>query len=374
MGKAIHIELDALCLLILCVIVWLSLRNVNQQMRKIRFRNTVYGIMVILVLDIIWMLVDGRIFPGCIAVNYIVNALFLGAGVILGCMWYLYVLDALGYQISRKQGAFFLLPGIAFMALDILSIWTGWIFRINEQNVYVRGPMFWLQEIGTIVILLISFFHILYCTIRNRKEVSGDEVRKLLGFYVIPVVGTLVSMPYTGMPGTWTCASVSIILIYMYSLDGEIMRDSLTGLNNRKALDNAFSDYAKSAGPNNQLFLFMMDLDGFKSINDRYGHPEGDQALITTAKLLLRSVQDMRSVVVRYGGDEFLVMGFPDNDPQAYKTKTEELFEEYNREAKLPYKLNISIGYTEYDPGEKLDELISVADQYLYRRKRSKQR
>ena len=90
MSNAIHIELDAICLLILCMIVWQSTHNVNQQMRIIHFRNVVYGIMTILVLDIIWMLVEGAKFPGGIAVNYIVNALFLGAGVLLGCMWYLY--------------------------------------------------------------------------------------------------------------------------------------------------------------------------------------------------------------------------------------------------------------------------------------------
>ena len=53
MATAIHIELDALCLLALCVIVWQSVRNVNQQMRIIRFRNTVYGIMAALALDIV---------------------------------------------------------------------------------------------------------------------------------------------------------------------------------------------------------------------------------------------------------------------------------------------------------------------------------
>ena len=62
----IHIELDALCLLILCVIVWQSVRNVNQQMRIIRFRNVVYGIMTTLTLDIIWLLVDGCSFPAAL--------------------------------------------------------------------------------------------------------------------------------------------------------------------------------------------------------------------------------------------------------------------------------------------------------------------
>ena len=346
------------------------MHNVNQQMRIIRFRNVVYGIMTILVLDMIWMLVERAQFPGCIAVNYIVNAVFLGAGVLLGCMWYLYVLDTLGYHVPRKHSWIVLLPGLVFFALNVISIWTGWLFYINEENAYVRGPLFWLQVIGSIGMLFVSFFHILYCAIRKKRGVSGTEIRKLLGFYIIPVIGTLVSLPFPGMPGTWTCASVSIILIYMDAMNREVMRDRLTGLNNRKAMDNAFSEYVKIASADNRLFLFMMDLDGFKGINDRYGHPTGDQALVEAARLLLRSVEGMRSIVVRYGGDEFLVMGFPGNDPGAYKARTEALFKEYNAASSLPFQLNISIGYTGYHEGQTLDELISLADQFLYRRKK----
>ena len=370
MSAAIHIELNVICLLILCMIVWQSMHNVNQQMRIIRFRNVVYGIMTILVLDMIWMLVERAQFPGCIAVNYIVNAVFLGAGVLLGCMWYLYVLDTLGYHVPRKHSWIVLLPGLVFFALNVISIWTGWLFYINEENAYVRGPLFWLQVIGSIGMLFVSFFHILYCAIRKKRGVSGTEIRKLLGFYIIPVIGTLVSLPFPGMPGTWTCASVSIILIYMDAMNREVMRDRLTGLNNRKAMDNAFSEYVKIASADNRLFLFMMDLDGFKGINDRYGHPTGDQALVEAARLLLRSVEGMRSIVVRYGGDEFLVMGFPGNDPGAYKARTEALFKEYNAASSLPFQLNISIGYTGYHEGQTLDELISLADQFLYRRKK----
>ena len=374
MSTAIHIELDALCLLVLCVIVWQSLHNVNQQMRIIRFRNVVYGIMITLALDIIWMLVDGVQFPGGIAINYISNALFLGAGVILGCMWYLYVLDALGYRVPKKYSWLFLLPGIAFMGLNVISIWTGWIFYVNAENVYIRGPLFWLQTIGAVGMLLVSFFHILYCFVLNKNKASRAAARKLLWFYIIPVIGTLVSLPFSGMPGAWTCASVSIILIYMDAIDREVVRDSLTGLNNRKAMDNAFAEYSKTANADNRLFLFMMDLDGFKEINDRYGHPTGDQALIRAAKLLLHSVDGMRSIAVRYGGDEFLVMGFPNNDPGAYKARTEALFAESGTVPDTPVHISISIGYTEYHEGQTLEELISIADQYLYQRKRQKRR
>ena len=371
MVKAIHIEMDALCLLVLCYIVWQSIRNINQQMRKIRFRNTVYAIMVALALDIIWMLVDGARFPGDRLVNSLVNALFLGAGVVIGCLWYLYVLDTLGYRLSAKMSWVVMLPGIFFMILNLLSIKTEWVFYITDENVYVRGPLFWLQELGAVGMLMVSFVHILLSLFFGKKKISRRKSRSLLSFYVIPVIGTLISMPYTGMPGAWTCASVSIILIYLSALDREILRDSLTGLNNRKALDNTFTEYVKSSAPENRLTLFMMDLDGFKDINDMYGHPTGDQALIDTGKLLLQSIQDFRSIAARYGGDEFLVMGFP-GSPEEYKGRLEELFADFNESSKLPCGLYISVGYAEYEPGQSLETLIGRADEQLYREKRRK--
>jgi len=372
MTRAIHIEIDALFLLILLVIGHQIDRSVSKQMNRILFRMTVYGIIWTLFLDILWMLVEGEQFPGAIAINKVVNALFLGAGVLMGSVWYLYVLDALGYRIRKRLVWIVLFPGLFFLVLNLLSIHTGWTFTINEQNVYVRGPLFWLQTIGALLMLFISLIHILIRMMR--KGGNTREVRKLLRFYIVPVIGTLAALPYSGMPGTWTCAAVSIILIYMDDQDGEILRDSLTGLNNRKTLESTFADYSRLAAPQRSLYLFMMDLNKVKEINDQFGHSTGDDALIIAARLLLKSVTGMKAIVARYGGDEFLVMTFFESDEEAlaYKTRVRESFVQYDRENALPYELSISVGCSRYRPGQKLAELIKAADDDLYQEKRSR--
>ena len=78
MAPAIHIELDALCLILLCTIAMQSRQSVNQQKDRILFRTTAYGIILLLALDILWVLIEGRQFPGAVALNLIVNALYLG--------------------------------------------------------------------------------------------------------------------------------------------------------------------------------------------------------------------------------------------------------------------------------------------------------
>ena len=139
MATAIHIEIDALCVLILCVIAIQCYRNVSQQLDRVLFRNMVCGIIVTLALDIAWLLVEGRTFPGAILLNRVVNALFLSMGVVLGCLWYLYVLAVLGYNISRRLSCLMMLPGILAAALNLISLYTEWTFYITPENISTSG-------------------------------------------------------------------------------------------------------------------------------------------------------------------------------------------------------------------------------------------
>ena len=257
MATAIHIELNILFFLILVRIVYQSAKNENQQMRRVLFRYTAYGIMSSLVLDTLWKLLDGKRFPLDVAVNQIVNALFLASGIVIGCVWYLYVLETLGYRITRKLILGIMSPAILFTALNLISIKTGWIFYVTKDNVYVRGPLFWLQTLAALSVLLSSLVHCLIRLLNGKKTVPRRVVLDLIGFYIIPVVGTLLSMPITGMPGAWTCAAVSIILMYIDSQDREIVRDTLTGLNNRKMLPSVFEEYTRQTAPGSVLYLYI---------------------------------------------------------------------------------------------------------------------
>ena len=374
MSTAIHVELNVLFLLILVRIVSQSAKNENQQMRRVLFRYTAYGIMSNLVLDAIWMLVDGKSFPGGVAVNLVVNALFLASGIVIGCVWYLYVLETLGYDITRSIVLAVMSPGIVFTAMNLISIKTGWIFYVTEENVYVRGPLFWLQTAAALAVLLVSLFHCLIRLLNGNKTVPRLVVLKLISFYIIPVVGTLVSMPVTGMPGTWTCAAVSIILMYIEAQDREIVRDTLTGLNNRKTLPSVFEEYTRQAGPDAPLYLYMMDIDNFKAINDTYGHLSGDEALKTVSRLFARAVDGRRAMVARVGGDEFVIMAMlsGENEAAEFKQSMNDAMECVNEEHTLPYRLGISVGYCAYERGESLEAMMNRADEALYAEKRSK--
>jgi len=368
MITAIHIELDMLCLVMLYAIAHQSLVNVNQQMNRVLFRTLVYGVMAQLALDVLWLLVEGHRFPGAITANRVINALYLAGGVILGCIWYLYVLETLGHKITRRLQTVVMLPGLFFLVLNVVSIWTGWVFTVSPENVYAHGPLFWLQTIGAYGMLAIPLFHLIVRLIRRVTPPPRAVVLNLLSFYFIPIVGAIVSLFYTGMPGSWTCAAISLVLLYINDQDREIIRDGLTGLNNRKTLDGVFPEYVKTGEP---LYLFMMDLDRFKQINDTYGHPVGDQALVAAASLLSASMVGRKGILVRYGGDEFLIMGFfeDDADADSFKQAILKRFDDYRREHKPPYWFAMTIGYSRHMPGQTLEALTEQADHVLYQEK-----
>lgn len=132
--------------------------------------------------------------------------------------------------------------------------------------------------------------------------------------------------------------------------------DSLTGLSNRRKLDEEIDTFLLS--PIEKVFV-MIDIDDFKKINDTFGHKIGDEALINVSKKLK---EKFKRAIYRYGGDEFAVMSFYDI------SKTAVLLEEVNNELLKEYtdiKLQISAGLYRITKS-KDDKIFINADKALY--------
>ena len=372
MELAIHVELDVLFLILLSVIAWQVRHSVSQEVNRIIFRYVVAGNMLILALDAVWILLEGHLFPGAIFLNNLLNAVYLSLAIGMSCIWYLYVLECIGHKITKNLALLVMSPAIIFTVVDLISMKTGWIFYISEDNHYMRGPLFWPQMYVSIFSLFISMLHLIIIYFQPQTKIPKRTIRQLLSFYIVPFTGTFLTLPYSGMPGIWNCAAVSVILIYMCDQDNAIIRDSLTGLNNRKALQSAFSVYTHQNYSSKNLYLMMMDLNRFKEINDTYGHTVGDQALVDTATILSNSVRNIEGIIARFGGDEFLFMGFFENEKQVmdYENRLKEDFARWNIENDNPYTLEIAVGYACYEEGMTLDEFIAKADKDLYNEKK----
>lgn len=139
------------------------------------------------------------------------------------------------------------------------------------------------------------------------KRVKKNGSLKLfpVHIFLIPVIlGVVIQAFFVEIAITWTSIAISVTGI-MTALKNEIIfTDCLTGLYNREYLE--FLHKRSCNKKDCWVSGIMIDLNGFKQINDNYGHAEGDLALCIVADLLLKSFSEY-GVVTRYAGDEFVI-------------------------------------------------------------------
>jgi len=153
-------------------------------------------------------------------------------------------------------------------------------------------------------------------------------------------------------------------------LEGLTMTDELTGLVNRRGFYSHFRRELAAAqrDPAAAGVLVMIDLDGFKGINDTHGHQAGDAYLRAVARALRTHVRS-QDVVGRLGGDEFAVL-LTNTDAATGAARAEQLAGLARAESTdwhgTPLPLRFSIGVHAYGPGDHEDEIIRRADVKMY--------
>ena len=126
-----------------------------------------------------------------------------------------------------------------------------------------------------------------------------------------------------------------------------------------------------------KALLLYADLDGLKRINDSFGHPEGDRALIDTGGLLKKTFR-ASDIIARLGGDEFVVLAIDtaDNANETILARLQDYLYIHNLYETRLHRLAISIGLAHFDPANPctLNELLEQGDTAMYLHKRSKKR
>ena len=151
--------------------------------------------------------------------------------------------------------------------------------------------------------------------------------------------------------------------------------DELTGITNRRGFILLAERYLQHAfRTKRSLSLLFIDLNNFKSINDRFGHDVGDDALCQAARLI-NMIFRSSDVCARLGGDEYVVL-LPEESSEYFKYMRSRIvfaFEEFNVHSGKPYTLSCSIGMVSYDPANPpdLNMLLRLADEEMYRCKHS---
>jgi len=155
-----------------------------------------------------------------------------------------------------------------------------------------------------------------------------------------------------------------------HELEEQATHDPLTGVYNRRHFTERIgAELERSKRYEHPLALLMIDINGFKSVNDEFGHQTGDRVLCELA----RAIQDeLRSVdiVIRYGGDEFLAV-LPETDGEAdlISMRLQESIESRSRQGEFsPLPITLAVGMAYWSPGgtESIDDVLRLADERMY--------
>ena len=203
-----------------------------------------------------------------------------------------------------------------------------------------------------------------YCVLKNTRVMIDSE---LFHMFIMNIDNALENLRKQNM-----------LNAMVERLNRMWVYDTLTGVYNRAG----FFKYApniihEAYGKNSNLFVLFLDLDGLKSVNDRFGHDEGD-SLIKAMASVLSQVHRHGELLMRYGGDEFVILsqGFSSEKAEDYVEQIKAGIESYNALSDHPYKLEASMGYSIICPKENMDieALIETADQEMYKTKKEKKR
>jgi len=170
---------------------------------------------------------------------------------------------------------------------------------------------------------------------------------------------------------------VGILMLLIYRAHKYLLRqariDELTDLGNRKALNEYLEEMLKLAVINGDRYIvLLMDVNGFKEVNDTYGHSFGDKVLKELASLLKNNCQKTE-FVARMGGDEFVVVSkVVDNldDPDKVKSRFKSIIERPIEIDGTPVLIRVSVGGTTVpDECSTVDEVLLIADRGMYKEK-----
>ena len=300
------------------------------------------------------------------------HSLYFFSESLIGYFYTNYILKRINLQEKREYKFILYIPLILSVFFLIINLTKKILFTISIDNLYSPSKYLYLYNLINVVYVLIIITNLISYYFYNKN--SKNEIKSLILFTLLPVVSAGIQNYNYGIILGQVGFTLSELLIYFNNQKKEANYDELTGVYNRRA----FNKWAnKIFYSNKSMFLMLMDADDFKIINDKYGHLEGDKALIQIANILNRAINNNHKnySLARYGGDEFVIVGNIRNKDEVAQliNQIEEEEKKYNKETNNKYNIKISIGYAlQNDNHTSVEDLIKEADALMYAEKRKR--
>ncbi len=364
-----RIDINIIATVLLVYVILISQKRLDYKLRINRiFFFTCVGVAVQLTIETITCLING--IPGTLVqvLANIFHVLLFAVAPLISFVWFILIRDIVTPygRIKQKHVAILLVPVFGISLISVLSPWTGWIFNIGIDNVYGRGPLFWLAAVITYLYLALS----LLIVVRNRKYIIRGELTFFLTASLLPIIGGIMQSVFYGVLLMWSLAAFALIVGFIYLQQRMVHIDSLTGCWTRESFLDAL-ERRITFRPDARFAGIYVDIDDLKGINDRFGHFEGDEAIRTIVGAIKNRI-GAKAIMARMGGDEFVIALNTDNiaDVEATIADINASFGEINRSSGKAYSLKCSFGCEIYDKKyQGINAFLSHVDTLMYRQK-----
>ncbi len=227
-----------------------------------------------------------------------------------------------------------------------------------ETQIVERRSRYWVYQAIVLASLTLAALSLLIS--RRKRQYRCWPI--LIAAQLLIFVSLIIHMLFQGLHIDWFAYTLSSLFVYIMTCEVNSETDGLTSLRNRRTLEDSLSHMDKDA------LIIRLDLDNFKSINDRYGHRVGDQVLVKISAIRRDSFSSLGHIF-RYGGDEFVIIIKKNKDRLM---KAEKIFyQEWQNEIKEhPFYPTFSIGKAKYTPGSSSPrDALKQADENRYHAK-----
>jgi diguanylate cyclase (GGDEF)-like protein len=370
-----YIEMNIFCIIVL----FFFLKN-QQRFCSLALDDQLFsGIMIATIIELLmdtgqWVL-DGAGFSGVYQLQMLCYSLGYAIAPVITCLWVMYcdVRVNMDEHGLKRRTPLYLLPILLNTLLLAANLFTPLVFKIDSAHIYHRERLFIVYMVMMYLYGLFSLLLVIRKVFQPIPSTERTEYRYMALFMIFPFIGGALQWMFYGLSLIWISMVLSIIMVYIKVLSRQVLADPLTGLNNRRKLNQYLGMKINSTETNQSLFLMIMDADDFKKINDRYGHTTGDRALVAIADVLKKVCMNRNCFLARLGGDEFLIVGHIQDglDPETLAKQIEQQLNERNAATAEPFQIFLSIGWAHFLPQEMktIDALLNAADQSMYRAK-----
>lgn len=368
-----NVALNGFSVLLLLILCFHCLRRSEEKSMPFRLYIEILLVTILMLILDMFSRTDGNLGTLYPVLNHVSNFSLFLLSPFVPSLWLMYVSFQTSHDEEKTKKL--ILPLIALNAANglmvLISQFTGWYYFIDSDNIYHRGPFFFISVLITFLLIVLAFVVIM----QNKKSIGEKQLFSLMVFPLPPVAGVILQVYIYGMSFVLYSIVLSLLIVILNMQNDTIYSDFLTGVGNRKKLEAVLKDGIKRSSMRRTFSLVMMDIDEFKEINDTFGHEMGDRALKAAAELLRKCVRS-KDYVVRFGGDEFcLVMEIYDKDSlESMVSRINFCVEQFNASGQFPFKLSFTIGASvfDYNSGMKPEDLIKQVDMLMYENKKLK--